>query len=195
LFYLRPPSSATIEDLIALQEESGFSYPEVGASAGELPAGFNVDKSRALLGSGEAIWLRAAQSIREWQMFNMPWIHLSRPNSAIEPGTTVGVLVRHFGFYSLNFARIVYVVSEDGPVCRFGFAYGTLEEHSERGEERFMVEWNRSTDEVWYDILAFSRPNKTLAKLAYPLARMLQKKFAKGSKAAMLRATRCGEIH
>ena len=65
---------------------------------------------------------------------------------------------------------------------------GTLAEHAESGEERFTVEWNRSQDEVWYDILAFSRPQKMLARVGYPLSRMLQKRFTEGSKAAMLRA-------
>ena len=41
---------------------------------------------------------------------------------------------------------------------RFGFAYGTLREHAESGEERFTVEWSRDDDRVWYDILAFFAP-------------------------------------
>ena len=188
MFYLRPPSSDEIHCRIALQSDSAFSYPEVGASARELPDGYNVDRNRVLLGSGESTWLGAVQSIREWQMFSMPWVRLYWPTSPIEAGTTVAVLVNHFGFCSLNIARIVYTVNEDDPVCRFGFAYGTLEEHAERGEERFTVEWDRSKNQVWYNILAFSRPNKTLARLGYPLARLLQKKFAKASKSAMLRA-------
>jgi uncharacterized protein (UPF0548 family) len=98
--------------------------------------------------------------------------------------------VRHFGFYSLNACRIVYVVDEKGPLTRFGFAYGTLAEHAESGEERFMVEWNRDQDRVWYDILAFSRPKKILARLGYPLSRLLQRQFARASKAAMLQAAR-----
>jgi len=106
----------------------------------------------------------------------------------IQVGTNLALLVQHFGFYSLNAARIVCVVDEDGPVARYGFAYGTLAEHAESGEESFTVEWNRSEDEVWYDILAFSRPQKMLARVGYPLSRMLQKRFAEGSKAAMLKA-------
>jgi uncharacterized protein (UPF0548 family) len=61
-------------------------------------------------------------------------------------------------------------------VKRFGFAYGTLSTHVERGEERFTIEWHRDEDSVWYDILAFSRPNKLLVKLGLPLARMLQQR-------------------
>ena len=131
------------------------------------------------------------EAIREWQMFNMPWLRLYWPTTPIQVGANVVVLVHHFGFYSLNPCRIVYVVNEDGPIARYGFAYGTLAEHSERGEERFTVEWNRSEGSVWYAILAFSRPQNTLAKLGYPLSRMLQKRFAKASKAAMLGTTSC----
>ncbi|HEV3306332.1 MAG TPA: DUF1990 family protein [Candidatus Sulfotelmatobacter sp.] len=71
---------------------------------------------------------------------------------------------------------------------RFGFAYGTLGEHAESGEERFTVEWSRDDDSVWYDILAFSRPRQMLARLGYPLSRLLQKRFAEDSKAAVAKA-------
>ena len=72
-------------------------------------------------------------------------------------------------------------------VERFGFAYGTLPGHAERGEERFSVEYHAENDSVWYDLFAFSRPGP-LARLAYPFARSLQKRFARDSKAAMLEA-------
>ena len=68
---------------------------------------------------------------------------------------------------------------------RYGFAYGTLPEHAESGEERFTVEWHEADDAVWYDIVAFSRPQQLLARLGYPFARRLQKRFARDSAAAM----------
>jgi len=120
-------------------------------------------------------------------MFNMPWLRLDRTSAPIQVGTDVAVSVHHFGFYSLNACRIVYVVDEEDPVKRFGFAYGTLAEHAESGEERFTVEWDRG-DTIWYDILAFSRPRQMIARLGYPLSRLLQKRFAEDSKAAMLEA-------
>jgi uncharacterized protein (UPF0548 family) len=191
VFCLRAPSEEEVRQFLAQQQHSSFSYPEVGASAGNVPSSYNVDRNRILLGEGEATWHRAIEAIRTWQMFNMPWIRLFWPTTPIRVGEIVAVLVRHFGFYSLNAARIVYVVNEDGPPVRsYGFAYGTLAEHSERGEERFTIEWDQSDGTVWYSILAFSRPQKTLAWLGYPLSRMLQKRFAEGSKAAMLAATR-----
>ena len=98
------------------------------------------------------------------------------------------MVARIFGVWWLNACRIVYAVSEEGPVNRFGFAYGTLPEHPESGEERFTVEWHQADDSVWYDILAFSRPHHVLARLGYPYVRRLQKRFARDSAAAMVRA-------
>jgi uncharacterized protein (UPF0548 family) len=142
------------------------------------------------LGKGEDTWQRATEAICAWRMFSMPWVSLYWPSAPIQVGTNVAVSVQHLGFYSLNACRIVYVVDEESPIKRFGFAYGTLAEHAETGEERFTIEWNREDDWVWYDILAFSRPRKMLARLGYPLSRLLQRRFAKDSKAAMLRAVR-----
>jgi uncharacterized protein (UPF0548 family) len=71
---------------------------------------------------------------------------------------------------------------------KFGFAYGTLLEHAERGEERFSVEYHKSDESVWYDLYAFSQPNNFWARLGYPASRMLQRRFATESKVAMKRA-------
>jgi uncharacterized protein (UPF0548 family) len=105
-------------------------------------------------------------------------------------GTVAAVLASHFGFYSLNFCRVVYVLDDDGPIRRTGFAYGTLIEHAERGEELFSVEWHRHDDSVHYEVLAYSQPAHWLAKLGYPFARRLQLRFARESMAAMAAAVR-----
>jgi uncharacterized protein (UPF0548 family) len=185
MFRLTAPSEDEVRHFLAAQKDSGFSYPEVGMSATVIPARYDVDHNRVQIGRGGLTWQRAVEAIRAWQMFSMPWVRLYWPSAPIQVGIDVAFLVRHFRFHSLNACRIVYVVDEDGPVKRFGFAYGTLTEHAERGEERFTVEWNRDEDQVWYDILAFSRPREMLARLGYPLSRSLQRKFVEDSKQAM----------
>jgi uncharacterized protein (UPF0548 family) len=190
LFHLTAPSDDEVRRFIANQEHAELSYSEVGASAGTVPAGYNVDHNRIELGNSERVWQRAVAAVRAWRMFNIPWLRLYWPDTPIQVGAVVALSVHHFGFFSLNACRIIYVVDEDGaptntPVSRFGFAYGTLAGHAESGEERFIVEWDRASDTVSYDILAFSRPRDTLAKLAYPLSRLLQKQFADCSKMAM----------
>jgi uncharacterized protein (UPF0548 family) len=123
-------------------------------------------------------------------MFDLGWVKLCWSSTPIAVGSTVGILAEHFGCWSLSAARIVYLVDEKDSVSgitRFGFAYGTLNQHVECGEERFMVEWQHSDDSVSYDILAFSRPRLLLAKLGYPFARALQRRFARESMQAMSR--------
>jgi uncharacterized protein (UPF0548 family) len=116
-------------------------------------------------------------------MFAMDGVELCWPSTPIRAGETVGVLARHLGFWSLNACRIVYVVDER---VRFGFAYGTLRDHAEIGEEYFMVRMEKD-ESVWYEIYAFSRP-RTVARLGYPISRMYQKRFASRSLFAMVKA-------
>jgi uncharacterized protein (UPF0548 family) len=133
---------------------------------------------------------RAAKgAIDDWKMFDLSWIELFPTRPTREVGQTVAALVRHLGFWSVNISRIVYVVNEES---RYGFAYGTLPCHSEQGEERFLVEHNKATDEVWYDLYAFSKPKHPLARIGFPIARHLQKRFARESLAAMKRAAESG---
>jgi uncharacterized protein (UPF0548 family) len=190
VFLRAKPSDAAIRDFLACQKQSRFSYPTVGASAlASVPSGYKGDHNRLLLGHGEHIWQNAVKAINHWQMFSMGWLQLCWPDAPIIEGTNVAVLIRHFGFWSLNAARIVYVINESGgPIKRYGFAYGTLLDHRESGQERFSVERRCGDDAVWYDLFAFSRPRAVAAKLGYPLTRWLQRRFREDSQAAMAKA-------
>jgi len=166
---------------------SRISYSEVGCSREKSPNGYTLDHNRVKLGQGSDTLERAKTAVRQWKMFDMLWIHLCWPDTPIETGATVAVLVSHIGLWSLNGCRIVYVIDERGPLEKYGFAYGTLQEHGEIGEERFAVEFDSADETVWYDLYAFSRPGP-IARLAYPLSRALQNRFARESKRAMQRA-------
>jgi len=184
MFLARKPSEARIRGVVASQAAAGFSYPEAGATQEHAPPGYCLRQQSFELGRGPGVFERAKQAIREWRMFDIGWIELCWPDVPIRTGSTVAVLARHFGFWSLNVCRIVYEIDDPR---RYGFAYGTLPEHAEAGEERFTVEW-RDDDSVWYDILAFSREKHPLAKMAYPLSRMLQVRFRRDSGRVMQRA-------
>jgi len=186
MFTLRKPAQAEIDRFLIRASEQQFSYPEVGSTLDAPPAGYTVDHNRVKLGNGQRVFDDAMFALRRWQMFDLGWVRLVQPNTAIEVGATVTVLIHHFGFWSLNSCRIVYVINDDR---RFGFAYGTLEDHAEQGEERFLVEREPQTNSVFYDILAFSKPHQWQARAAKPVGRMLQRRFARDSMAAMTRAT------
>lgn len=186
MLLLTRPSSETIRQFITAQCEKSFSYVEAGASRSVLPKGYVIDRRRICLGEGEYTFVAAREALRCWEMFNLGWVQLCWPEAPVAAGSTVAVLAHVFGVWWLVAARIVYVIDEPR---RFGFAYGTLPDHLERGEERFMIEW-REDDSVSYDLLAFSRPKHWLVKLGYPATRLMQKRFGKNSLEAMARATR-----
>ncbi|NOK61185.1 MAG: hypothetical protein GFH27_549307n168 [Chloroflexi bacterium AL-W] len=188
MFLFKQPTRDNLRQFLETQRNLPFSYAEVGASQSVPPRGYIIDHNRVVLGHGQDVFTRAVAVLHRWAMFDIGWVSLCWPDASIEVGTVVGVLARLPGCWSLNACRIVYLVDEDGPVRRYGFAYGTLPEHAERGEERFLIEWNRHDDTVSYDLLAFSQPNQLLVRLGFPVARLLQKRFAQASKQAMLRS-------
>ena len=187
MFFLRKPSEDEIRRFVIWQETEPLSYPEIGASRGTTPPrGYDQNHYRVRLGEGEITYRRAIRAVQRWAMYDMPWIRiLPTPHPRLEVGQTVGLLIAHYAFWSLNACRIVYTIAEER---QFGFGYGTLTEHGERGEERFTVEWREADDSVWYELFAFSRPGPWLSWIGYPFNRALQKRFGRESVKAMARA-------
>ncbi len=188
MLFLRRPKQETIRAFLAAQARLDLTYAAVGATATTPPAGYAVDHTRIKLGEGEQVFLAAQKALERWQQFRLGWLRASPEDTAIKEGQVVAILARSLGLWWLNACRIVAVVNDVGPVRRFGFAYGTLPDHAGSGEERFLVEWDRDAGDVWYDILAFSRPRHFLARLGYPWMRQVQKRFGRESAAAMRRA-------
>jgi uncharacterized protein (UPF0548 family) len=192
MFLHRKPSEEVVRQFIASQQDLPFSYEQLGATRsqpGNIHGSYTVDHNRTRLGQGQGTYERAMSALRSWQQFDLGWVTVVPPGEPLEVGTVVAVLAKVFGFWSLNAARIVYVIDErQAQRTRFGFAYGTLPDHVERGEERFTVEWC-ADDSVWYDIYAFSRPKHPLARLGSPITRMLQQRFVSDSLAIMKAAS------
>ena len=160
---------------------------------GKIPPGFTLNQFEIELGYGEAVFRAAMKAVKEWQMFPRQMAKLDPAQSPIAVGQIVCVLFRAGPLWTVNPCRILRVIddSEDpADVVRFGFVYGTLPGHVARGEERFLVEWNRVTDAVTYSIHAFSRPAHWLMWLGYPYFKSQQSKFRRLSGAAMHAAVR-----
>ena len=178
MFRITEPSEQDAVNFVNGQRNLPFTYDEVGATNSTPPSiGYNVDHNRIQIGTGEAAYEAGVEALKNWRQFDLGWVTVVPRGVPIEVGATVAVKARAFGTWSLNASRIVYTIDE---TTRFGFAYGTLPDHVERGEERFLIEW-LADDSVWYDIFAFSRPQHPLVRLSRPLARRLQKQFARES--------------
>ena len=191
---LRKPTFESIRRHLAAQALREYTYSQVGATSDEAitthpPAGYALDHTRVRIGTGGDVFQAAIEGLREWRQFRLGWLEALPGDAPLAVGVTVAVVARALGVWSVNCARIVYTIDgEAGTVRRFGFAYGTLPDHIEAGEERFLIEWDRATGSVWYDIIAFSRPRHFLARLGYPWVRRVQKRFARDSAAAMASA-------
>jgi len=186
MFLNRRPTPQEIDGFIAASRELPLSYDPVGLAAQE-PEGFRLDEHVALIGRGDAAFERAKIALAEWRHFELGWLEVFPRAAPVAPGTVVAVLVRHLGFWSMNGCRVVYSVGV-AHGHEYGFAYGTLSNHAERGEEIFKVSLSPDTGEVSYAIRAASRPRALLARLGYPVTRTLQARFRRDSALAIARA-------
>lgn len=141
-----------------------------------------MDVHRIRLGSGVAAYQQACQALDAWIMF--PAWAVVHPFAAPQnTGQIVAMVVRICGLWWINPCRIL---KRCDSANRHGFVYGTLPEHTECGEEQFMVE-RLSDGSVWYEIRAFSRPRHWMAWIGFPLARWWQLRFVRDSQSAMSR--------
>ncbi len=195
---LHKPSRQKIDLLIDNQRDLPFSYREVGVTCdwisqkdSILEDRYRINHRRFRIGTGEAAFERARQALTRWEMFNLDWVRLCWPDAPVEQGATLAILGRVLGIWTLNMVRIVYTLDEDGPIARFGFAAGTLPGHVMQGEERFLVEWERESDAVWYEVMSFSKESNPIIRMGSRQIQLVQKRFTIESGNAMSGYIKC----
>jgi uncharacterized protein (UPF0548 family) len=186
MFFLRRPAARDVEAFLDDSRQLPLSYDPIGL-AGQSPHDFDVDEQIVNVGNGDAAFERAKDALAGWKHFGLGWIELFPAGAAVAPGVVVAVLARHLGFWSLNGCRVVYLIGARAG-REFGFAYGTLSNHAETGEEIFKVAIHPTTGAVSYVIRAVSRPRAPMARLGYPVKRALQARFRRDSARALARA-------
>jgi uncharacterized protein (UPF0548 family) len=130
--------------------------------------------------SGANAFERAVKALRTWEMHRGAGLRVVA-DGPIAVGTNVAFSAPlPVGFID-GTCRIVLVVDEPD---RYGFAYGTLPVHPERGEEAFVVSRHEGGN-VRLDINGVSRPAPPLARLVAPLADHLQGRGVRRYLAAM----------
>lgn len=198
MFQLHKPTLDEARQYLATLQGSSFSYDAVGCiRTGKYPPRFNVDHHRVLLGHGADAFVSACQAVCDWRFFPAKVADIAPRPEPITVGTMVAVVYHAWPIFvwTLMPARILEVIdsTKQGShveVRQFGFTCGTLPGHWEMGEERFLVEWLKSDNSVWYDLLAVSRPRHWLARLGYWFARREQGRFRIESGLAMQAAVK-----
>ena len=146
------------------------TYPEVGATRhGSLPDGYRHTRRHERLGVGEATFRTAASALGTWEMQRRAGLRVRAPERVTQGARMASGL----GFGPLRvWAPCEIVWLRDEP-DRYGYAYGTLPGHPERGEEAFEVRLEPG-GEVWFDITAFSRPARWYSRLGAPVVHRVQ---------------------
>lgn len=181
---LTRPDEESVRRTLARVADGPLSYDDPGMTRRPPPPGWPVNHIRTPLGRGDTVWRDAVAALTRWEQYHTDWTVLLPPAPALVPGTTFAAMGKHYGFWSVNCCRVVYGPREDWSGRVFDYAIGTLEEHSESGEERFLVE--RADDgTIWFELSAYARARHPLGKLAPPLVTRVQRKFARDAAAAM----------
>ena len=180
MFFVSRPSLARIEQFLKESADLPLSYSPVGLAA-QSPAGFTVGESVVTVGQGRAAFDRAESALQAWRHYDIGWVELFPRAASVKPGSVVAVLIRHLGIWSLNGCRVLYTLGAHGSGESYGFAYGTLTNHAESGEEVFEIARDPRSDEVTYRIRGVARPQSFLARAGQPIVRLLQAKFRRDS--------------
>jgi len=147
-----------------------LTYAEVGATSGTMPAGYHHLDVRRVVGQSRDWFDVAAGRVLTWEVQRRAGLTV-KTTREVALGVRA-VLRMRVGPVPVRAPVEVVVVTAEAD--RVGFAYGTLEGHPERGEERFEVVL-RADGAVEARIRAFSRPGRWFTRLAGPVGRRLQR--------------------
>ena len=170
MFLARRPSREAIDRFLRESQDLPLSYGPIGIVE-RRDVRQDLDEATVAIGRGKADFERARAALMAWKQFDIGWVETFPRHAPVAVGTVVAVLIRHLGFWSLNGCRVLYTRRRPDDAARFGFAYGTLTNHAEAGEELFEVFIDPQTDEVMYRIRATSWPQATLARVGQPIVR------------------------
>jgi len=202
---LTRPSALQIQEAVAHGSSQGFNYKHVGGTEAAPPLAaelvqerWAVDHTRVQVGTGRATYEKGKRALQSWRHFQLGWTTVD-PSTKVKKGEKVCVVARAILPWTRNPLEIVYAkerTQQLPPAAAgkpgtegwvFRFAHGCLGGHLLAGEERFAMEWRKDDDSVWYEIYTFSKPAHPLSIATYPVVRLLQKRFAWDSAAAMRR--------
>ncbi len=166
------PGRDTLDELLAQAEAASLTYDHVGSTlASTQVTGRTIRTEHLELGASSEAFDAAVTGLRAWVCHRGLGATVHPADAPLAVGTSL-LVVLHVGPVSIVVPdRIVAVIDEPR---RFGFAYGTLEGHQERGEESYVVE-HLGDDRVVATIGLDARTATPAARLAAPAVGWFQR--------------------
>ena len=156
------PSSATLRRLLEHATGAPLSYEHVGSTLEPEAWPDRTSFEQSLrLGSGDDVWRAAADALRSWACHGGIGARVVPATAPLEVGTSLLVVLPAGPACIVVPDRVVWVVDD---ADRFGFGYGTVDGHQERGEEAFLAE--RSADGVVTGTIRVDARTATVAATA-----------------------------
>ncbi|HET9897390.1 MAG TPA: DUF1990 domain-containing protein [Streptosporangiaceae bacterium] len=173
MFSLVRPSAEALAGLVLGQAACDLTYAEIGATADTMPPGYRHDRWQIDLGRfDDDTFRRLATALRHWQPHRGAGFTVA-PGGPVHADMTFALVVPLViplpVAYATAAGRVIYVTDQTES---YGFAYGTLPEHPEQGEEAFCLA--REGSRLVFTVTAFSRPRHPIARLGGPVTRAVQ---------------------
>lgn len=168
--HLPHPDRHELDRLLARARDAPLTYDHVGSTLDGNQPRPSPRSETVELGTGDAVLDRAREALRAWHAHTGIGALVHPADAPLEPGSTLLVVLRAGPFAVVAPDRVVAVVDETD---RFGFAYGTVAGHAERGEESFLVE-RAESGVVTMTIRVDAHPATLPARLAAPVVNRLQ---------------------
>ncbi len=184
LWHLRRRTLGNLDALLANCGSDRLTYSPSNCSLGGPVPPTLTRRSWGCVLEGHGCFERASAVIKSWGVHRGAGLTVES-DGTLAAGTNVVIEAPlPVGFITAT-CRVVAVVDETD---RFGFAYGTLSHHPERGEESFIVR-REPGGAVNFEIVAASSPAHLLARTFPPIADRLQEaathRYLKAMSAAM----------
>ncbi|PPR89211.1 hypothetical protein GOBAR_AA31482 [Gossypium barbadense] len=122
--------------------------------------GYLINHARVLIGSGFETYEKGKTALQNWKHFGLDWAFVD-PKTPIQNGVKFCVCLKEFLPWVIMPLQVA-------------------------GEERFTIELDEN-DQVWYEVLSFSKPAHFLSFIGYPYVQLRQKYFAHQSANAVLK--------
>ena len=193
--FFQPFSS--FPDLCSLKPNfpfTGITRESEGLEKRSELKGWNIDRTRVKVGTGDGDYKRATNAILSWQNIDLDWFFTNNP--PVKPGTPLVVTTNTLGLWSLLPLQVTWYDKDGAPrdrkqkesmKRRVAFGHCTMDGHQLAGEESFAVELMKNGD-VMYETVLVSKPASLLSIVSTPMLRFFQLKFISESVSAMKKA-------
>ena len=169
-FRLSAPTQAQRNAALSEAAQEQLPYAAVGLTRTQgCPPGYRRTQGRGQLHTQD--FAAAKRLLRHWRGFPH-WVQV-QAQGALHSEQNVVVIGHIYGLWVTNMCRVTYVIDEPDA---YGFGYGALSAHVEKGEERFLLR-RTPTGQVEYEIYSFSRANHWTTRLVPPITQHLQRRF------------------